>query len=108
MDLQFCINVMTKPFFSPNLTRLDEGIQKESHSRVVGNLVGVESRTVRVWMKDFCRNDFVVRDRTYTKRKPHSFIDDEDIAEQCREFVDQRIYHRKKGDRRFRVADFQR
>ncbi|CAM9758426.1 unnamed protein product, partial [Pylaiella littoralis] len=58
---------------------------------------------------NFCRDgNFVVRDRLYNKRQPFTFIEDEDIAERCREYIDQRLYCRKKGERRFRIADFQR
>ncbi|CAB1105158.1 unnamed protein product [Ectocarpus sp. CCAP 1310/34] len=88
---------------------INEGVKKLAHSRAVGEAVGVHARTVRKWVTDFCKDGkFVVPHREYVKRQPFCYIDDEDIREQCREYVDERIYRRKKGQPRFRVADFQR
>lgn len=89
--------------------RIRDGVYKLEHSRAAGEGAGVDAKTVRKWVTEFCKDGkFVVPDRAYVKRQPHSFIDDEDIADKCREYIDQRIYRRKKDDRRFRIADFQR
>ena len=91
-----------------NPGRIREGVQKVAHSHAVGEGAGVDAKTVRRWVTEFCKDGkFVVPDRTYVKRQAFSFIDDEDIRERCREYIDQRIYRQKKGERRFRVADFQ-
>ncbi|CAB1098143.1 unnamed protein product [Ectocarpus sp. CCAP 1310/34] len=83
------------------------GVQKMVHSRAVGEGAGVHAKTVRRWVTEFCKDGkFVVPDRAYVKRQPFTYIDDEDIRDQCREYIDERIYRRK--GTRFRVADFHR
>lgn len=94
-------------FLPPNRTK--EGVKKIKHSRTVGDAIGVDAKTVRRWVTDFCKDGkFVVQERRYMKRQPHSFIDDEGTAEECREYINRRIYGRKEGEPRFRVADFRR
>ena len=90
-------------------SRIKEGVKKMEHSRIVGEAVGVDAKTIRRWVTEFCKDgQFVVRERAYLKRQPFSLIDDEDIAEKCRAYIDRRLYHRKVGERRFRIADFRR
>lgn len=79
------------------------------HSDIVGETVGVHAKTVRLWVTEFCKDGkFVVRERKYSKQEPHSFINEEGVQEQCREHINGRIYSRKQGEPRFRIADFQR
>lgn len=79
------------------------------HSRAVADFVGVESKVVRRWVKDFCKDGaFIVRKRQHNKRQPHSYIDDEDIRDRLREFIDRRLYKRKKDEPRLRVGDVQK
>eukprot|EP00752_Nemacystus_decipiens_P014964 g13323.t1 len=88
---------------------LQDGVQKMEHSRTVANLAEVDSKTVRRWVKEFCKDGaFVVRKRRYNKRGPHSYIDDEDIRLRLKEYIEQRLYHRKKDDPRLRVGDVQK
>lgn len=79
------------------------------HSREAGKVADVDSRTVRRWVKEFCKGgSFVVRKRQYNKREPHSYIDDEDIRGRLREYIDRRLYRRKKDEPRLRIADVQK
>lgn len=79
------------------------------YSHIMGLTLGVHHSTVRRWVRDFCKDDqFKIPDRDYTKRKPHSFIDDNDISLQCGEWIDEHIYRRKKGEKRLRSNDFRR
>lgn len=58
--------------------RVQDGVAKMDHSKTVANLAGVESRSVRRWVKAFCKDGaFVVPKRQFNKREPHSYIDDE-------------------------------
>lgn len=64
---------------------------------------------MRRWVKEFCKGDsFVVRNRQYNKREAHSYIDDEDIRQRLREYIDRRLYRRKKDEPRLRIADVQK
>ncbi|CAN0461314.1 unnamed protein product, partial [Scytosiphon promiscuus] len=88
---------------------IQEGAAKLAHSRTVGDVIDVDPKTVRRWVKEFCEDGkFIVRKRKYDKRQPHSFIDDEDIRERLRDFIDRRLYRRKKDEPRLRVADVQK
>lgn len=51
---------------------------------------------------------FIVRKRQYDKRQLRSYIDDEDIRDRLREFIDRRLYRRKKDEPRLRVGDVQK
>ncbi|CAN0553184.1 unnamed protein product [Ectocarpus sp. 12 AP-2014] len=75
------------------------GVHKLEHSRAAGEGAGVDARTVRTWVTEFCKDGkFVVPDRAYVKRQPHTFIDDEDIADKCREYMgDAVVLARGKG-----------
>lgn len=86
--------------------RIEEGVKKIAHSKMVAIVVGIDPKTVRPWVKDFCKGaKFMLRKREYNKRQPHSYIDDKDIYERLREFIGERIYWRKKRGSRLRVAD---
>lgn len=62
-----------------NPDRIRDGVKKCEHSRAVGEGAGVNAKTVRPWVTDFCKDDeFVVRDRQYFKQQPFSYIDDEE------------------------------
>lgn len=79
------------------------------HSEVVGPTFLVHDRTVRRWVKDFCKDEkFQVPQRDYTKREPHSFIDDNNFSLQCKEWLNEKIYRRKKGEPKLRSNDFRR
>lgn len=80
-----------------------------ANSRTTGEFFAVDPKTVRRWVREFCEDEkFVVRKRQYDKRQPHSYIDDEDIRDRVREFIDQRLYRRKKDQPRLRVGDVQK
>ncbi|CAN0446523.1 unnamed protein product [Pylaiella littoralis] len=88
---------------------IQDGVAKMEHSREAGKVADVDSRTVRRWVKEFCKGgSFVVRKRQYNKREPHSYIDDEDIRGRLREYIDRRLYRRKKDEPRLRIADVQK
>ncbi|CAN0110906.1 unnamed protein product, partial [Ectocarpus sp. 6 AP-2014] len=88
---------------------LRDGVAKLEHSREAGKLADVDPKTVRRWVKEFCKGDsFVVRNRQYNKREAHSYIDDEDIRQRLREYIDRRPYRRKKDEPRLRIADVQK
>lgn len=80
-----------------------------AHSREVGEVSEVDPTTVRRWVKEFCNGgSFVVRKRQYNKREAHSYIDDEDVRYRLREYIDRRLYRRKKDEPRLRIADVQK
>ncbi|CAN0491982.1 unnamed protein product [Ectocarpus sp. 12 AP-2014] len=88
---------------------LQDRVAKMEHSREAGRLADVDPKTVRRWVKEFCKGDsFVVRNQQYNKREAHSYIDDEDIRQRLREYVDRRLYRRKKDEPRLRIADVQK
>lgn len=89
--------------------RVQEGVTKMDHSRTVADLAGVKSKSVRRWVKEFCKDGaFVVRKRNYNKRQPHSYIHDEDLFQRLKEYIERRLYQQKKDEPRLRVGDVQR
>ena len=89
--------------------RIRDGVAKIEHSREVGKVTDVNPTTVRRWVTEFCKGDsFVVRKRQHNKREAHSHIDDEDIRSRLREYIDRRLYRRKKDEPRLRIADVPR
>lgn len=91
------------------LDGIRNGGGKMAHSRTAGDYFGVAPMTVRRWVKEFCEDDkFIARGRQYDKLQQHSYIDDENIRERLREFIDRRLYRRKKGEPRLRVGDVQK
>lgn len=90
---------------NPGRTR--EGVKKYEHSRTVGEGAGIHAKTVRRWVRDFCRDGkFVVSNRAYLKRQAFSFIDDEDVRERCREYIDQRVTDGRRGSLAFASQTF--
>ncbi|CAN0415402.1 unnamed protein product [Pylaiella littoralis] len=69
----------------------------------------VSGRTLRSWVRHFLRGSrFKIKVREYSKRSLHSFIEDEDIRTMFREYLDERIYRRKKTNPQLRVQDVHR
>eukprot|EP00904_Undaria_pinnatifida_P004859 jgi/Undpi1/1502/HiC_scaffold_11.g04892.m1 len=91
------------------LLEIRDGVAKIEHSREVGKVADINPTTVRRWVTEFCKGDsFVVRKRQHNKREAHSHIDDEDIRSRLREYIDRRLYRRKKDEPRLRIADVPR
>lgn len=79
------------------------------HGRTAADFAEVDSKTVRGWVKEFCKDGaFAVSVRKYDKRQPHSYIDDEDIRERLREYIERRLYQWKPDEPRLRVGDVQK
>lgn len=65
-------------------------------------------RTVRAWVREFVKDrNFKLHVREYNKHGLHSFIAHKDLRESMREWLDDKIYRRKKGEPQRRVRDFQ-
>ncbi|CBJ32881.1 conserved unknown protein [Ectocarpus siliculosus] len=88
---------------------VQDGVAKMEHSREVAKVYEVDPSTVRRWVKKLCKGgSVVIRKRQYNKREAHPYIDDEDIRNGLREYIDRRLYRRKRDEPRLRIADVQK
>ncbi|CAM9639456.1 unnamed protein product, partial [Pylaiella littoralis] len=88
---------------------LEYGPHASIHSDMAALTANVSGRTLRSWVRHFVRGSrFKIQVREYSKRSLHSFIEDEDIRTMFREYLDERIYRRKKTDPQLRVQDVHR